>query len=296
MIRDEFSETSAENMVQTNTLPNFDTFMDEILKILEIDSTRRDAILEHLKKFTTSDKIKIIENLDTVKEKLFYADRQLINLYNSDTLMKYRANIQTEWNKMTSELAKLQGLIILKKAEKEDCNGVINSLLSAITTKISTVNEIVESNLRSNDITTPSTPLTEELIERIQPNMPSSFNMNEKVQDMSNNGQGISEGKRKIDLRSVLQQVQGNKQNRGMGNVVQQVMGNRQGTEQGTGQRTNGQVTNGQVTGQVTNGQVTGQGTRQVTGQFGGSDDLLYKSKYLKYKIKYLNLMKNKKL
>jgi hypothetical protein len=130
----------------------FDENMDKILSALNIIDPARNEIMNGLNTYARDDKIKILDSIDNHLHNLVTADNNLNNLIsNGGTLAPYKNLITDEWNNMIKQLAELQGLIILKKVKKNDCDGVIKQLLIAITGKITVVNDIIKSELGSNN-------------------------------------------------------------------------------------------------------------------------------------------------
>ena len=68
-----------------------------------------------------------------------------------EPLHDYATNASTSgaWNAFKKSLGKLQGLAILKRIRAGDCTGTINTIVTALTNKINTVNDILQENLQS---------------------------------------------------------------------------------------------------------------------------------------------------
>ena len=123
----------------------FNNKMDTILNAIGINNRElRTKILTELDKYTIENKIKIIDNVNDAIQKLENADKQLKRTIDSQLNKPiFTANVE----RMKEELAELQGLIILKKINENDCDGVINSLIGAITNKLAVVNDLLKTNL-----------------------------------------------------------------------------------------------------------------------------------------------------
>jgi transcription initiation factor TFIIIB Brf1 subunit/transcription initiation factor TFIIB len=125
----------------------FQDKMNRIISKLGINEGVGNEIITGLQKFATTDKTAIIDNVGKYFDQLLEQDKQLQTLFDTGALSLYKNSIQNEWNAMTKQLAELQGLIILKKVHKNDCDGVIKQLLAAITGKLSVVNDIIKNEL-----------------------------------------------------------------------------------------------------------------------------------------------------
>jgi hypothetical protein len=125
----------------------FQDKMNRIISSLGINESVGNEIINGLKTFATKDKTAIINNVGNYFKQLLDQDEQLQKLFNAGALAPYQESIKNEWNAMTKQLAELQGLIILKKVHKNDCDGVIKQLLAAITGKLSVVNDIIKNEL-----------------------------------------------------------------------------------------------------------------------------------------------------
>ena len=137
------------NSQSTTFEGDFENNISTIISALGIANDVGKQIISGLKTYATQDKTKIINNINLYLPKLLEADRDLNNLFTEGALLPYKSLIQDEWTKMITQLAELQGLIILKKVHKNDCDGVIKQLLAAITAKLSVVNEIVKAELNN---------------------------------------------------------------------------------------------------------------------------------------------------
>lgn len=136
--------------------------MTKILAALKIDSNQQDQILSEMKTYSTDLKLRIINysKFDEHLDEMLNADRELANLMANNQELKsyYDKNlIKDEWDKSMQELAKLQGLIILRKVAQQDCDGLIKALLNAFNVKISAVNNILSSDLKDKG-TSPKPP------------------------------------------------------------------------------------------------------------------------------------------
>ena len=144
--------------VNNETSSNLDDneFNDKINDIMNAigikDEDIRKKIHLSLANFKDSEKFKLINNIDmnTQYQSLIEKDNELKNLFdktfNDNT--KDNSEIKDNWDKMISELAELQGLIILKKVKK-DCNSTINALLKALSGKLSIINDLLKSELNT---------------------------------------------------------------------------------------------------------------------------------------------------
>jgi hypothetical protein len=92
--------------------------------------------------------------LKTNVNKLIDADEKLQKLVNEEGILHsfYTKNTENKqaWDDSMKQVARLQGLIILRKISNNDCDGLIKSLLDAFDTKLQAVNELLSSDLRAN--------------------------------------------------------------------------------------------------------------------------------------------------
>lgn len=130
--------------------------MEKVLAALHIEGSQKDTILDEMKKYSTDLKLRIINYADFDKhlDEMLDADKKLANLMKDNEELKgyYESGlIKTEWDKSMEELAKLQGLIILRKVAQKDCDGLIKALLNAFNVKINAVNNILSSDLNGKE-------------------------------------------------------------------------------------------------------------------------------------------------
>ena len=128
----------------------FNEKINLILNALGIEIAQQKSIIDGFKQYTDSDKIKILDNIDNHISNLTQADTNFTEFLKNGILKKYSDKINPEWANMTKQLAELQGLIILKKVNKDNCDEVIKTLLSAITSKLTNVNTIIKEDLTSH--------------------------------------------------------------------------------------------------------------------------------------------------
>ena len=132
--------------VEIPKIPGFEKFIEKILDTLQIDQESiNDIIADMDSKFNRSDKYKILNN-PKINE-LLKADEELQKL--EAKLEPYYNDIKDQWNLMMKNLGKLQTFIFLKKIEPSNCGPIINEIITALNTKINTVNEILEENIKS---------------------------------------------------------------------------------------------------------------------------------------------------
>ena len=97
-----------------------------------------------LRRFSDTDKFKLVNNTEETVRKLIEVDKKINDLVSGE-LKPYMASIQDSWNKINFNLAELQILTLIQR--KENCDELINELLRLFTTKVSTVNEILKKKL-----------------------------------------------------------------------------------------------------------------------------------------------------
>jgi hypothetical protein len=135
--------------------------MERILTALDIKDPTRGDVLKEIVNYTADKKIKLLNytQFEEHLDKMIKADSDLHDLLkNNEELSDYynRDLIKVEWDKSMEELAKLQGLIILRKVVQKDCDSLIKSILNAFNLKITAVNNILSSDLSANKSSEPS--------------------------------------------------------------------------------------------------------------------------------------------
>jgi hypothetical protein len=132
---------------------------------------------DFIKKITTALNISAIDELNLIKSlwskfgnnkeyKLIINDKQINDLLNADQRIKdlegkmspYFKEVEKNWKSLLNNLGKLQALIFIKKLEEPapDCTGIINEIVTALNNKISTVNTILENNIKISEKATQS--------------------------------------------------------------------------------------------------------------------------------------------
>ena len=129
-------------------LSAFETYMTTFLNDLDIingPTILRDII----NTYSNTDKYKIIESIENHLTTLKNADNAFKELKQGALKNFYENNneIKSSWDATMLNLAKLQGLVILKKIKSGKCDDVIAELLKAFNNKISAVNNILTENL-----------------------------------------------------------------------------------------------------------------------------------------------------
>ena len=135
--------------------------MERILNALDIVDPTKADILTEIKTYSDNLKFKLINytEFNNHLDEMVRADEALSKLLkeNADLQDYYtKGLIKAEWDKTMLELAKLQGLIILRKVTQKDCDGLIKSLLNAFNLKINAVNNILSSDLKDNSTPAPA--------------------------------------------------------------------------------------------------------------------------------------------
>lgn len=141
---------------ESNLGEQFMKYIDNIINALGItDINIKQRIEEEMKKFDQKSKYKIISDsaLKTNVSKLLKADEELNKLVKTGGILQSfyskNTNNKTAWENSMEQVARLQGLIILRKISQNDCDGLIKNLLGAFDTKLKAVNTVLESDLRS---------------------------------------------------------------------------------------------------------------------------------------------------
>jgi DNA-binding MarR family transcriptional regulator len=125
-------------------MESFNEYIKNLSTALGLNDTERTKLIELLTKFTDKDKYKLVENTDSLVQKLVDIDIQINQLITKD-LFPYMESIKENLNEMNKNLAELQILSLIKR--KENCGQVIKELINLLNYKSSAVNEIVKKNL-----------------------------------------------------------------------------------------------------------------------------------------------------
>jgi hypothetical protein len=139
----------------TNLWKQFIEYIDEIITALGItDTSIKQKIKKDMEIFDQKSKYKIISDSALQKNvvKLLEADRKLNDLVKTGGILKTFYDKQENkdaWDNSMKQVARLQGLIILRKISQNDCDGLIKNLLGAFDTKLKAVNTVLESDLKS---------------------------------------------------------------------------------------------------------------------------------------------------
>lgn len=156
------SKTSSPSQVlnlstldESNLGEQFMKYIDNIITALGITDTNiKQRIEEEMKKFDQKSKYKIISDSALKKNvsQLLRADEELNKLVRTNgTLRSFydKQENKKAWENSMEHVARLQGLIILRKISQNDCDGLIKNLLGAFDTKLKAVNTVLESDLKS---------------------------------------------------------------------------------------------------------------------------------------------------
>ena len=119
------------------------TMLKEIFGLYDDDS-RINILRNTIQKFSRDEKYKLIDSVERHMESLLDADIQLQDLMDSGVLQPYQADIKDSMDGLNNELMRLQ---ILSLIQKTKCDDVIKELVGLLTTKISTVNDVLEKKL-----------------------------------------------------------------------------------------------------------------------------------------------------
>ena len=148
---------NSETLDESNLGKQFIAYVDTIMNALGItDDVMKKKIEEEMRNFDKKSKYKIISDseLQTNVKRLIDADEKLQKLVNEEGILHsfYTKNIENKqaWDESMEQVARLQGLIILRKISHNDCDGLIKSLLGAFDTKLQAVNELLSSDLKAD--------------------------------------------------------------------------------------------------------------------------------------------------
>jgi hypothetical protein len=126
-------------------------FINDIIQKLGIPNVFASTIIIEMRKLNNKAKLKIInhEGLNLSIDALKEADDNLGKLIDNGPLTEYYKGEYNQklWNNTMTEVARLQGLILLRKISETNCDGVIQALLGAFDAKLKAVNNILASDL-----------------------------------------------------------------------------------------------------------------------------------------------------
>ncbi len=129
----------------------FKNFIKHITDALGVNGDEANRLTEELTtKFDVSDQYRLMDN--THLQKLLEADHKLKTI--TDKMNKtILTDINDNWQKLLSNMGKLQVLLFIKKleTEKPNCSEILNDIITALNTKIETVNNILEVNIKKTD-------------------------------------------------------------------------------------------------------------------------------------------------
>lgn len=154
---DDEKEQNAQDM-QLKTLLN--ARFEEILTRLGVTEKFKETLKTIANKYSFEDKYKLFEELGlkrdekselkTKFDKLLEVDKELKKIGEKNINgKKLNTNFKEQWEKLLGSLGDLQGLILIKKANK-GCDDLIKELLIAIDNKIVAVNEFIQTELDQN--------------------------------------------------------------------------------------------------------------------------------------------------
>ena len=125
----------------------FDDYLDKILDLLKIKESNKNNLIEFFNKYK-NETYRLLESKEAEITALLNADEALQTLLTNDNLKHYftKKEIQTAWEGTMNELAKLQGLIIIRKTKK-GCESTMDTIINALNTKIEVANNLLEAEL-----------------------------------------------------------------------------------------------------------------------------------------------------
>ena len=130
-----------------NTLPQYITL---ILEKLGIDGNIKNEILLEFKKYDDNTTFKVMNKFNEkvgLINTMINFDNKINSLIDSEDLkfLKTDTNFMKNWEITKQNLARLQGLIILRKITK-DCDKGVDAMIQALDDKLNAVNNIIESS------------------------------------------------------------------------------------------------------------------------------------------------------
>ncbi len=127
----------------------FESEFDKILSALGIVDKVKSLIKLEMSKFSTNNKIKLIDDVNSYMGDLINTDNNLKQLFLKISIdhPKTKTNI----DKTIESLAKLQGLILLENIkDTTNCDNVVDNILEAFNNKLEVVNNILERRFNKN--------------------------------------------------------------------------------------------------------------------------------------------------
>jgi hypothetical protein len=149
------TETPIETPGQSTPEQIYETYIDEILKVLDIkDPTDVSSLKGELLKFSDPTKYQLITafnkptfiaKIDGLKE----ADKKIIELKERYDYILNDDDIKKSWDALLQKLTKLQVYIIIKSIRKsgEKCSEIVQAFSEALDTKMGMVNKILSTNI-----------------------------------------------------------------------------------------------------------------------------------------------------
>ena len=134
-----------------NDLTTFQDYLNLIFKSLGLSNQVISEINDEFTELLAND-IEILKSgtntpdFITKINALIKADENLKEI--SKTIGQDYQTILPQWNSLLTNLAKLQGYIILNKVKSNDCSGLIKAIIDAMDAKIKATNEILEFKLK----------------------------------------------------------------------------------------------------------------------------------------------------
>tara|TARA_B110000971_G_C19987118_1_gene490133 strand:- start:424 stop:945 length:522 start_codon:yes stop_codon:yes gene_type:complete len=144
----------SEPLDGNNLGQTFLAYVEQIIVTLGIDEPIRQQIIDMMTTLDDKSKYKIISDtgLKTNVDQLLEADKTLNDLVRNGVLKTFYekgGDNKVAWDDAMSQVARLQGLIILRKISQNDCDSLIKTLLGAFNQKLQAVNTVLTSDLNS---------------------------------------------------------------------------------------------------------------------------------------------------
>lgn len=131
-------------------ISTFNEYINTIFTALDISSNDQIKLREEILKFNDKDKHKIISN-DTINVALVELINADIEINKIKKEYEFFEDIRDGWDNMTKNLAELQTFILLKNINTKKCSKFIKSLKNVLTSKINSVNSILETNIKTKN-------------------------------------------------------------------------------------------------------------------------------------------------
>lgn len=128
----------------------FKSTVKRITQALNIDNDYTDkTIIPTLSEKFGNGQYKMLTDEPQIQA-LIDADKKIMDLHNKLSSETYFNDIEKNWKELLEKLSTLQTLILIKKLDepKTTCAEIVSTIVDALNTKLTTVNTILETNIK----------------------------------------------------------------------------------------------------------------------------------------------------